>query len=164
MASTLTQVRYSLDQANALLPLLHSIATEIQERREEQRRLARLRDDLQAALTPEGLFHSLVEIDARLRELQLGLRESLRELEALGVEIRRLNPLTVHIPGSARSGDLVFCWQLGEGRIEHGHPAGDEQAPRRPLHLRLTPLEKQPRIDASGLRSDDLLPPDEHAA
>ncbi|MBK8979250.1 MAG: DUF2203 family protein [Planctomycetes bacterium] len=139
MTTTATDARYSLEEANRLLPLLESIATEIRERRDEQRRLARLRDELESSRTPEGLDKSLAELDARLMELQLGLREALGELEALGVSILRLKPLTVHIPGRTQHGDIVYCWQVGEGRITHGHLIGEEDDPRRPLQLRPQP-------------------------
>ena len=133
---TATQVRYTLQEADALVPLLGAIAEEIQERRAEQRELARLRDELKAARTPEGLQASLVEIDARLHELAMGLREALLELATLGGSILRLNPLTVHLPGRTRSGEIVFCWQSGEARVGHGHLPGQEDQPPRPLRVR----------------------------
>jgi hypothetical protein len=136
MNTTLTQTRYTLEQANQLLPLLESIAQEIRERRDEQRKLARLRDDLELSRTPEGLGRSLEEIGTRLHELQVGLRTALTELESLGVTILRLKPLTVHVPGVTQDGDIVFCWQAGETQIAHGHPVGDEDDPRRPLQVR----------------------------
>ena len=128
--------RFTLDQANELLPLLRSIATEIRERRAEQRELSRTRDGLEAARTPEGLDASLDDLEFRLRETRAGVRLAVGEIEALGGHVLRLTPLTVHIPGTTRRGDLVFCWQDGEERIGHGHPPGEEDDPRRPLRVR----------------------------
>ena len=71
-----------------------------------------------------------------MHELATGLREALLELETLGGSILRLNPLTVHLPGATRSGEIVFCWQAGEEHICHGHLPGQEDEPRRPLRVR----------------------------
>jgi hypothetical protein len=49
--------------------------------------------------------------------------------------VLRTNPLTVHIPGTAKSGEVVFCWQEGESSVCYGHPPGQEEHQRRPLKV-----------------------------
>ena len=129
--------RYTLADANRLLPLLRSIAAEIEERRAERRRLTRLREELESAPTPEGVTHALTELDALLFENRTATDSSLKEFEELGLSILRTHPLTVHIPGRTRRGPIVFCWQIGENRIGHGHMVGEEEDPRRPLKVRV---------------------------
>lgn len=127
---------FTLTEANRLLPLLRSISAEIEERRAERRRLTKLRDDLNAAQTPEGVQHALLEIEDRLFDSRTAIDVALHEFEALGLSVLRSSPLTVHIPGQTQRGPIVFCWQPGEDRIGHGHLVGEEDDPRRPLKVR----------------------------
>jgi len=137
------QVRYTLKQANEALKLVRVIADEMLERRNERRRLARRRGQLENAATPEGLRAELAELDARIWELDDALRRCKDELKDLGLTILRSNPLTIHIPGrslpdsdrGALERDLVFCWQEGEQGVGFGHADGEEEHHRRPLRV-----------------------------
>ncbi len=126
---------YTLPEANQALKLVRSIAAELLERRTERRSLARRREQLEAAATPEGLRTELAELDARIFEHDEGLARCQNELEVLGMTVLRTNPLTVHIPGTSRTGEVVFCWQEGEGSVCFGHPVGEELHQRRPLRV-----------------------------
>jgi hypothetical protein len=131
---------YTLPEANRVLRLVQSIARELIERRNDRRALARKRDQLEAAETPEGLRQELAELDARIWEHDDGMRRCKNELEELGMTILRPNPLTVHIPGRNRLGrgtpqEVVFCWQEGEDAVCFGHPIGQEEHQRRPLRV-----------------------------
>lgn len=130
------QAQFTLDDANRLLPLLSSIAAEIEERRAERRRLTRLHEELDAAHSPEGVSQAIEDAEAQLFDNRSAIDAALRELEALGLSVLRTSPLTVHIPGRTQRGPIVFCWQPGEDRIGHGHLVGEEDDPRRPLKVR----------------------------
>lgn len=126
---------YTLQEANTALKLVRAIAAELLERRTERRSLARQREQLEAAQTPEGLRGELAELDARIWEHDEGLTRCRHELEDLGMTVLRTNPLTVHIPGTSKSGAVVFCWQEGESSVCFGHPLGQEEHQRRPLRV-----------------------------
>lgn len=127
---------YSLPEANQALRLVKSIADELAERRGERRTLARKREDLEAAVTPEGLRGELAELDARIFELDEAIKRCTLELQSLGMTVLRTNPLTVHIPGMSKGGEVVFCWQEGESSVCFGHALGEELHQRRPLRVR----------------------------
>jgi hypothetical protein len=127
---------YTIVQANILLPLVKAIAREMVERRTRRQDLSRTREQLERACSPEGLTGALSNLDADLYCHDEGLRRAQRELEQLGLTVLRTNPVTVHFPGQTSAGDVVFCWQEGEGTINHGHLLGQEEEPRRPLQLR----------------------------
>ena len=126
---------YSLPEANQVLRLVRAIAAELVERRSARRLLARQREQLEEASTPEGLRSELAELDARIWSHDEALRQCKDELEQLGMTVLRTNPLTVHIPGTSRTGAVVFCWQEGEDTVCFGHPPGQEEHQRRPLRL-----------------------------
>ncbi len=140
MAST---AAFTLDEANSHLPLVRAIAAEMTERRRLRRRLARERERLEAAATPEGLTMALSDLDARIFEQDQGLERAQQELRDLGLVVLRTNPLTVHFPGQTRNSQVVFCWQEGEQSVCHGHAVGEEQEPRRPLKVRITDVPRQ---------------------
>ncbi len=127
---------YSLPEANKALRLVRAIAHELVERRSERRLLDRKRAELEAAVTPEGLRGELAELDARIWEHDEAIRRCTDELENLGMTVLRTNPLTVHIPGASKTGEVVFCWEEGEGSVCFGHAVGEELHPRRPLRVR----------------------------
>lgn len=127
---------YTLQEANRVLRLVRAIAVEAVERRTSRRAMARQREQLEAAITPEGLRGELAELDARIWEHDEALARCRKELEDLGMTVLRTNPLTVHIPGTSRRGEVVFCWQEGEGSVCFGHPVGEEEHQRRPLRVR----------------------------
>ena len=131
-----TVAPYTLAQANKLLPLVQSIVSEIIERRTERRALKKMIDGLEAAWSPEGLCLSLSDLDAQLAAADAGIEHSRHELEQLGLVIMRMNPVTIHFPGTSRNERLVFCWQENERGVCYGHAVGEEEDPRRPLRVR----------------------------
>jgi hypothetical protein len=126
---------YNLQEANQVLKLVQTIADELVERRNARRTLARQREQLEAAQTPEGLRGELAELDARIWEHDEALRSCRLELEDLGMTVLRTSPLTVHMPGTSRLGAVVFCWEEGETSVCFGHPPGEEKHQRRPLRV-----------------------------
>ena len=134
--------RYTLDQSTTILPLVKTIAQEFVERREQRRLLIRERELLSNAATPEGLNLSLTELDANIFSHSNGIARANEELEELGLQVLRQQPLTIHFPGRTRTGNVVFCWQEGEDSLCHGHAVGEEEEPRRPLQVRIIDTHK----------------------
>ena len=127
--------RFTLDECNAMLPLVRAVAIELVDRRRRNRRLQRERDKLELAATPEGLTQALADLDARIADHQDAIRRGCREFEDYGLTVLRMNPLIVHFPGRTRGGEIVFCWREGETTITHGHPCGQEHEPGCPLDI-----------------------------
>ena len=127
---------YTLPEANLALTLLRAIAAEFVERRALRRKLHREREQLERVRTPEGMTQELADLDARVYEQDEALFRCRREIESLGMTVLRTHPLTVHIPGTSRSGPVTFCWEEGETTVCYGHRVGEEEDVRRPLRLK----------------------------
>lgn len=126
---------YTLAEAEKMLPLIEAIAAEITARHDERRRLHSARASLEAARSPEGLSTSLGDIQTEIFVQTEGIHAAMDELVHLDLSILRLNPVTVHIPGRSAGRPVVFCWQVGDTSIGHGHELGEENDPRRPLKV-----------------------------
>lgn len=127
---------YSLPEANRVLPLVRAIARELIERRTQRRTLNRERELLERAQTPEGLRSELAELDIRISDHDNAMANCRREIEGMGMSVLRTNPLTIHIPGHSRTGQVVFCWEEGEETVCFGHRVGEEEEARMPLRLK----------------------------
>jgi hypothetical protein len=127
---------FSLSQANEILPLVKAIAAEIVERRTERQQVLRLKEELEAARSPEGLNQAISDLECEISQHDQAVADGRKELEHLGLTVLRMNPLTIHFPGRAAPQTVVFCWMEGDTSIDHGHLVGEEDEPRRPLRVR----------------------------
>ena len=134
---------FSLTEARATLPLVHSIAREIVERRLALRRLRRRSEEMKRSGSPEGMSIALSDLQTQMHAIDSGLHRACCELTDFGLQILRITPLTIHFPGRTQDDPVVFCWQEGENEIQFGHKCNEESDPRRPLRVR----------DASGAES-----------
>jgi hypothetical protein len=122
---------FTVQEANALLPNVRTIAGKIQRAHQH---LGRYREDAkkaaEAAEQGGGGLTDGVAYAAILTELTTHLHE----LEALGVQLKDFERGLVDFP-SLRDGRVVLlCWQLGEGdELEWWHDVDAGFAGRTPL-------------------------------
>lgn len=126
-------VLFSVEEANALLPRLIPILTELRDRKadldETQRSLAGLTPAMQA----NGHGAAASALERRLRDIATAITEGLRAIAAMGVEVKDLDHGLIDFP-SLRAGRIVYlCWRLGEGPIAFWHELDTGFAGRRPL-------------------------------
>ena len=109
----MTSRAYDRKRATQLLPLLRSIAREIQERTTQ---IARL-DGLVTSLRSVGSgLHAdeIVNHQAEAATHKRGLRSALLELERLGCSVEETRPLTIRIPGAFGDRDNGYAWRAGD--------------------------------------------------
>jgi hypothetical protein len=116
---------FTLEQANAALPLVRAICTDLaqlsQEVIERRERLALLRAGRQGSKT-HGLYtDELAHVEDELEKDTERLQEYVEELRSLGVEPKNGPEGLVDFP-SVMDGRIVFlCWKLGEPEVLHWH-------------------------------------------
>jgi hypothetical protein len=123
MQSEVKQKVFTVSEANAALPLVRAICTDLaqlsQEVLERKQRLAVLsgnRPGMRDVYSEE-----LAQIEEELERDQERLREYVEELIALGVEPKDPLQGLVDFP-SLKDGRLVYlCWKLGEPDVGHWH-------------------------------------------
>ncbi|MCX7700580.1 MAG: DUF2203 domain-containing protein [Gemmataceae bacterium] len=130
-----TKKYFTREQANAMLPLVRSIVTDICDlaQRIEQRR-RRLQQS--QATGRSGLAFT----DAQLEEEQAAwereteqFKECVDELTRLGVELKDPMIGLVDFPCWRDGREVYLCWKLGEAEIGWWHELHTGYAGRRPL-------------------------------
>jgi len=115
---------FTIEQANAMLPLvraitadLASLAREVVERRHRLAVLTAGRDWKPG----DPYSDELAEIESKLEREAQRLQEYVEELRQLGVEPKGAVDGLVDFP-SMMDGRIVFlCWKLGESEVSHWH-------------------------------------------
>jgi hypothetical protein len=128
-----TKVLFTLDEANRALPLVRAIAADLVAEFRALRTAGRERRALEA----EGLGEKGERRAAALAEVVHAASERvegyLRELTALGLEIRDLELGLVDFPTLMGSEPAFLCWRLGEPTVAFWHSADKAHGERIPI-------------------------------
>lgn len=115
---------FTAAQANAMLPLVRSITTDIVTRandlRDRQERIERIRSS--AALSSGDAYAAEIgQAESELEREQDQLLECQAELAKLGVEIKDFFTGLVDFPSRMDDRVVYLCWRLGEPSVAHWH-------------------------------------------
>jgi hypothetical protein len=143
---------FTVEQANATLPLVRAIAKDAMDLSQDltERRL-RLADLVNGrSLRPgdpyaDELLESKKEIAKDMERLQ-GFVDELLEL---GVEPKNLQDGLIDFPSSLNGSPVYLCWQLGEPEIRFYHERDSGYAGRKPLAAALVPEVSQDEFERS---------------
>lgn len=127
------QKLFTLEEARGLVPRLREMIVAIQlERQElagELRRLGRLTPTMRS----NGYRAEAELLEERIGELRRGLRQKVRQLLTLGIEVKDIDAGLIDFP-SLREGRVVYlCWRADEPTVEYWHERDAGFAGRRPL-------------------------------
>ena len=127
---------FTIEQANAMLPLVRAITTdlsqlaiEVMERRQRVAMLTAGRD-LKAG---DPYAEELAQTEAELERDVVRLQEFVAELHALGVEAKGAMEGLVDFPSQMDGRIVYLCWRLGEPEVLHWHELEAGFAGRQPL-------------------------------
>lgn len=126
--------RFSIDEANAMLPLVRSIVTDISDvfrsvtgRRADLHRLLR-----RGALTSGSLYDDeIAESRSDLQEEYDRIWLYREELESLGVLLRQSEEGYIEFPTTVSGRDAFFSWRIGEEGIQYWRHADSPAATRK---------------------------------
>jgi hypothetical protein len=127
---------YTIDEANATLPLLRRILSDITELahdlRERNERLSRVQVPTPAAMG-EAHREELQEMHAELERAQERMREFEQELKDLNVELKDYFTGLIDFPCWMDGRAVYLCWRLGEPEIAFWHELDSGFAGRKKL-------------------------------
>lgn len=129
---------FSLREANALLDTLRGEFARIHELRDQlasvQQRLADAGHAIRGpeVAVDEGAPQEVQRLQARAASIIGRLRDLLREVSELGVEVKAADGL-VDFRSKLQGRTVYLCWKYGEDRVTHWHELDTGFAGRRPL-------------------------------
>ncbi|MEX0714382.1 MAG: DUF2203 domain-containing protein [Pirellulales bacterium] len=127
---------FTVEQANAVLPLVRAIATDLAELSrdviERRERLAMLLAGRQRG-SRDLYGEELAQIEEELEKDSQRLQEYVEELRELGVEPKNGPEGLIDFPAVIEGRLVYLCWKLGEPEVQHWHELDAGFPGRRPL-------------------------------
>jgi hypothetical protein len=125
---------FTVAEANSTLPLARAIVGDIaalaRDLRERHERLSRLKSNDRGKLAPE-YQEELQQVTDEFDRDQERMREYVRELTELGIELKDFDTGLVDFPCRLEGRDVYLCWRLGEPEVGHWHETDAGFAGRR---------------------------------
>ena len=135
---------YTVEEANAMLPLLRSILRDITalagDLRERHERLARLQPAEDAARPADAYQEELQQVRDKFERDAERMREYEDELRKLGVELKDYQTGLVDFPCRMGGREVYLCWRLGEPEVAHWHEVDAGFAGRQKLRKDTTKI------------------------
>jgi hypothetical protein len=131
---------FTLDEAQALLPLVQSLLGRATESKEAAGKLQEEMQELVRRIFVSGGI--LVDISAAqkrriaLDALVQRAKDALEEIDAIGVQVKDLDTGLLDFPCLLEGETVLLCWKRGEERIEFWHRIEDGFAGRQPIDAR----------------------------
>jgi hypothetical protein len=129
---------FSLREANALVAMLRDEFTRARDLRDQLVALQQKLSEAGHAIdgpdvkVDEGAPPAVQKLQLRVVSLIARLRELLREISELGVEVKAADGL-VDFRSKLHGRTVYLCWKFGEERITHYHDLDTGFAGRKPL-------------------------------
>ncbi len=126
---------FTLDEANALLPRLREILTELQEKKPAFDRLQPELKEMARSAAGNGHLQSseVQEKRRRAESLAKRLEELVTELHRIGCQLKGLDQGLIDFPAEREGREIYLCWRLGEDAIGYWHGQDTGFAGRQPL-------------------------------
>ncbi len=141
---------FTLEEAQGLLPVLETL---LKGTLEGKQRIASIDGEFQELshriFLEGGVLLRVAYWSARKSERESaaqGLRDSLAEIDAIGVQVKDLDIGLLDFPCQVGDQILLLCWKLGEPRITHWHGTEEGFAGRKPIDATIANAGK-PRVD-----------------
>jgi len=116
---------FTLDEAQSLLPVLESL---LKRAMEDRRSAESVESDLtglaQRIYLSGGMKVNTANVSKQRAEVEEHLkraRESVAEIDAIGVQVKDLDSGLLDFPCRVDDEVVLLCWRMGEPAIEHWH-------------------------------------------
>jgi len=131
---------FTLDEAQALVPVLESLLKRGIEAKQAAEQLNDELQNLAHRISVSGGMHVDVAKVARQRaEMEAYIqraKDAVQEIDAIGVQVKDLDIGLLDFPCKVDDEVVLLCWKMGEARITHWHTMESGFAGRQPLDER----------------------------
>jgi hypothetical protein len=115
---------FTLPEARALLPLVRALIAGFNEARDSASAAAKRLDEIERARSKENVLaiaRPLRETRSELGERTQQMRDVVRQMQDLGVEVKHLDPALIDFPCLFDGHVVYLCWQEGEETVAFWH-------------------------------------------
>ena len=116
---------FTLEEANAMLPVVESLLGQAISAKETAELLEREIQSLrQRIFLSGGMTVSITDVARNRTETEAEVqraKEALGELDAIGVQVKDLDTGLLDFPCRVEGELVLLCWRRGESRIEYWH-------------------------------------------
>jgi hypothetical protein len=141
---------FTLDEAQSLLPVLESLLKRALEGKREAEQVEQGLSDVARRIYLSGGMRvdvtAIAKQRAELDSLVQKARESVAEIDSIGVQVKDLDTGLLDFPCRIDDQIVLLCWRMGEPTIEHWHTVDTGFKDRQPVDERFR------RRSASGGR------------
>jgi hypothetical protein len=138
---------FTLDEAQALLPVLESLLKRaIECKRSAEEIEERLQDLRQRIFLSGGLLVNVLSVTrqrAEMEKLVQQAKDSVAEIDAIGVQVKDLETGLLDFPCSVEGEIVLLCWKMGESRIGYWHTVDAGFRGRQPLDQRFGKIKPE---------------------
>lgn len=131
---------FTLDEAQALLPVLESLLKRAIEAKQAGESIA---DELQQLsrkiFLSGGMSVNIADVQRQrtaLEALMQRAKDALAEIDAIGVQVKDLDTGLLDFPCRIDGEIVLLCWRMGEERIDFWHSVEDGFRGRQPIDER----------------------------
>jgi hypothetical protein len=133
---------FTLDEAQNLLPIAESLLNRALEARQAAEELDdELTSLMRRIVAQGGMQVNAADVQRRrttLESLIQRAKDSLQELDAIGVQVKDLDSGLLDFPCDLEGETVLLCWKRGEPRIGFWHRMEDGFRGRQPIDQRFT--------------------------
>jgi hypothetical protein len=131
---------FTIDEAQSLLPVLESLLKRAIEAKQAAEQVESELSELARRIYLSGgmkvdsssVAKQRAEVDAHLKLA----RESIAEIDAIGVQVKDLEAGLLDFPCRLDDQVVLLCWRMGESSIEHWHTVDSGFQGRQPIDER----------------------------
>jgi hypothetical protein len=128
---------FTLDEAQAMLPLVQKLLNRALESKRAAESIDQELTDLSRRIhMAGGMMIHVTKVSARRAALQAEIqraRETLQEIDEIGVQIKDLDTGLLDFPCRMEEEIVLLCWKSGETAIEHWHTVESGFQGRQPI-------------------------------
>jgi hypothetical protein len=139
---------FTLDEAQSLLPLVESLLKRaIEGKRAAEEVESGIEDVVRKIHLSGGMRVDTVALAGQKSELEKNVtlaRESLAEIDAIGVQVKDLETGLLDFPCRVDDQVVLLCWRMGEPAIEHWHTTESGYQGRQPVDERFRRKSSKP--------------------
>jgi hypothetical protein len=137
---------FTLDEANALLPVLESLLrSAIDSKLTLEQGQKALQDIAHRVHLSGGSLLNLSDVLARRSEVEQAtqrLRDIVAEMDSIGVQVKDLEQGLLDFPCQMEDEIVLLCWKLGEPTIAYWHTQEAGFKGRRPIDERIAKTQR----------------------